>query len=403
MNGGKVAAANERRKSRMKALPKVELPFSLPVDPPGRRKKSKKKVAQWSQPTIRFILKNRSYLGEYQPHTGSVKLKTRKPMGPLIPDYYPRIMDNELWQAAHRKIKANSSGKKTHRMGDTNLFTSINRCGCCGTTGSLSVKQRSEGGPRKFRCRQAANGTGRCTYREVPAEDVELSVLMAIRDAIDPAAISRNLESTDKGKALMAERDELAERIQTSREEADSVENWAVENRVTGKMLEKAMADVEWHRREAEEAQAALDEVQETLTGMKEMNSGLVEMSKDLDGLLPWVVGGGPPVKVDTDAVAAEAPDLLNNPATLGMKLGEAVLQAIEVSRDDAPEKRKAARVLVKEMVRSVVGEIEIHLINEVYKITMADGRVFEGRILTMGKRQLSHVPGGLAIVRGGA
>jgi hypothetical protein len=56
----------------------------------------------WRTSHVAYLLANRSVLGEFQPHTG--KHPNRKPTGPPIPDYYPRVIEDELFYSVREGL-----------------------------------------------------------------------------------------------------------------------------------------------------------------------------------------------------------------------------------------------------------------------------------------------------------
>src|SRR5262249_42325355 len=64
---------------------------------------------QWERSYVRKILNNDAVRGVYQPCKGS---KKRVAVGEPIPDYYPRVIDDNLWGRAHKAME-----NRTHRSG----------------------------------------------------------------------------------------------------------------------------------------------------------------------------------------------------------------------------------------------------------------------------------------------
>jgi DNA invertase Pin-like site-specific DNA recombinase len=73
--------------------------------------------------SVQKILRNRAVLGEFQPMSG--RGKDRNPSGDVVTDYYPRIVDDELWSQA--QIALNNRGFAQGRKPKTanNLFVGI--------------------------------------------------------------------------------------------------------------------------------------------------------------------------------------------------------------------------------------------------------------------------------------
>jgi DNA invertase Pin-like site-specific DNA recombinase len=84
----------------------------------------------WQISTIKKILNNRELIGEYQPH--KLINGKRVPVGKPIPNYFPRIIDDDLFLSAN--VSLQSRKNKGGRVGKSisNLFTHIAKCGYCG-------------------------------------------------------------------------------------------------------------------------------------------------------------------------------------------------------------------------------------------------------------------------------
>jgi len=87
---------------------------------------------KWDQSTIHNMLCNRATVGEHQPK----QYRNRKefPIGAPIPNYYPAVIEESLFQAAQvarQKNLASGRGRKGRLI--TNLFAGIPTCAHCGS------------------------------------------------------------------------------------------------------------------------------------------------------------------------------------------------------------------------------------------------------------------------------
>ena len=93
-------------------LNKDEVP---PINPKG-----------WQISSLLFLLRSRSVLGEFQAHKGYGSRKDRIPQGEPIPDYYPRIIDDNLFYRVQAGLKRRT---RVHRGKPyatvPNLFTGL--------------------------------------------------------------------------------------------------------------------------------------------------------------------------------------------------------------------------------------------------------------------------------------
>ncbi|HDR17013.1 MAG TPA: recombinase family protein [Desulfobacteraceae bacterium] len=91
------------------------------------------KAGGWRKSYIEKILRNRSVIGEFQPHM--LIERKRQPIGEPIKDYFPPVIDSDLFHHVQGIIKANGKllGRGGGRIGKaTNLFTHLAKCGLCG-------------------------------------------------------------------------------------------------------------------------------------------------------------------------------------------------------------------------------------------------------------------------------
>lgn len=118
------------------------------------------KSTQWSATYIALISRNRAVIGQYQPH--HEKNRKRVPLGDPIPDYFPRIITDDLFYKVQALIDANS-----HNVGrsgkNRNLFSGLIKCGYCGHS-MVSIEKTSSNPNTKTRryyaCDKARLGLG---------------------------------------------------------------------------------------------------------------------------------------------------------------------------------------------------------------------------------------------------
>ena len=136
------------------------------------------KSTLWARTSVSRILTDKSVLGEYQPHIGKhggVGNKKRKPLGDSILDYYPQIIDEEIFYKAQiaRKSRAVGRGKLSNEH-FSNLFRSFIKCGHCdGKMEFLNKGTDKIRGGKYLTCANSKRG-GECTqnkhYKYLPLE-----------------------------------------------------------------------------------------------------------------------------------------------------------------------------------------------------------------------------------------
>jgi DNA invertase Pin-like site-specific DNA recombinase len=105
------------------------------------------KNSYWADSYVAKILYNRAVLGEYQPHTVRGKQK-RKPEGKPIPDYFPRIISDEVWHASRASLASRKTkGGRPPSHNFINLFQCLTRDAIGGGQFITSTRAvRAEGG-----------------------------------------------------------------------------------------------------------------------------------------------------------------------------------------------------------------------------------------------------------------
>ena len=84
-------------------------------------KRLRRRFNGWQFSYVRFLLRTRAVLGEYQPHRRERGLKRRSiPEGDPVKDYYPAVIDLISWQRAQARKKTATPGRVGARV--SNLF-----------------------------------------------------------------------------------------------------------------------------------------------------------------------------------------------------------------------------------------------------------------------------------------
>lgn len=174
----------------------------------------------WSATHLRRVLSSRSVLGEYQRHncvTGK-----RVPEGEPIADYYPAVIEPELFYRVKellsqtrvgkdgKELKGFTSGPKTNA---TNLFTGLAKCARCGSP--MHVKRSGLQQGKYFYvslvCSSATKGGG-CEYHTLQLPYVERAVLTLLWSKVVPSLAERD-DRPNKLQALQGEFKSVGEQI----------------------------------------------------------------------------------------------------------------------------------------------------------------------------------------------
>jgi DNA invertase Pin-like site-specific DNA recombinase len=159
----------------------------------------------WSKSSIRRILGDRAVLGEYQPHTGSHKRRDRKPVGDPIKDYYPRVIEDDLFYAAQSAIKKNSvqRGRKGNKV--TNLFTGLVKDS---TGASMTVVMKDD---LRLVSYEATRGRGQ--FISFPYEPFEVGILRWLKELRAEDVVTANMNVADQLAASQGRLNQVTDRI----------------------------------------------------------------------------------------------------------------------------------------------------------------------------------------------
>lgn len=150
----------------------------------------------WVVSYISKILNNRAVLGEFQPYQ-KVDGK-RKPVGAVIPNYFPRIIDDRqfLFVKSKRSKRASvGNGRKGTNL--SNLFTHIAKCDYCNSPMHFVNKGKGSKGGTYLKCSSAINGSG-CVKTSWRYTDFETSFLYFVRELDLSLAIASAKTKTEK-------------------------------------------------------------------------------------------------------------------------------------------------------------------------------------------------------------
>jgi Recombinase len=145
-------------------------------------------LKQWDHTTIDNMLRSRAVVGEFQPKSFVGGNNKGIPIGDPIPNYYPRIVDENTFnaaQSARRRNLASGRGRKGNTL--ANLFDGLTSCFYCGDP----VKFHRSSASKSLICSRALLLKS-CVRAAWSYENFERSVLNfvchpALADAIEPS------------------------------------------------------------------------------------------------------------------------------------------------------------------------------------------------------------------------
>lgn len=140
----------------------------------------------WHQSYVAKILANRAVIGEFQPAVRRDGKRTIE--GEPIEDYFPAIIDKELFYRAHQaKSQRQRNGAGRKGKGFSNLFSGLATCAYCGTSMTYDNKGSGPKGNQYLVCTNSKRRLG-CQGKRWKYADFEVSFLAFVTE-IDFASI----------------------------------------------------------------------------------------------------------------------------------------------------------------------------------------------------------------------
>ena len=131
----------------------------------------------WQHSAIGALIANRGVIGEYQHQSRA----TGEKIGDPISDYFPQIVDNELWQLAHDTRSERFMSVKGREVQHRNILEGVAVCAHCGSRMSMNRKTQSKKATYTYtylRCSQAELNAAGCHNRRMrPLERYETGIL----------------------------------------------------------------------------------------------------------------------------------------------------------------------------------------------------------------------------------
>lgn len=142
---------------------------------------------RWNATSVQDIVRGRAVLGEFKSHrVWEEEGKRRQKLMAVLPNYYPEVIEPELWERANRALRDRNKRKIRGNtgIGFPNLLKPIATCAHCGS--SMHVKNQRENNAskakyRRLRCAGRTEGT--CDNARSPRYDaIEEAILMFVRE-----------------------------------------------------------------------------------------------------------------------------------------------------------------------------------------------------------------------------
>lgn len=147
----------------------------------------------WARTSLARLVTTGAVIGHYQPHTGSAANRT--PEGNVIKDYYPPIINEDVYWAVFHRSKAMKGSNAVRHTKLNNLFSKIAKCACCGS--SMYYADKGCKTQIYLACSNRTRGLG-CSMPYMNYSQVEIVVLTLLARAgktlIEPTYSHSKLE-----------------------------------------------------------------------------------------------------------------------------------------------------------------------------------------------------------------
>lgn len=157
----------------------------------------------WQSSSVAKIVTSRAVIGEYQPHTGTHKARNRQPDGEPIPDYYPRVIEDEtFWRA--QKALSDRRGQTAGRRGKAgaHILRGLGKCGTCSGPMHVINKGKPPKGGIYLRCDRNKRHLGCDNQRAWRVDHLEDAVIRGL-GSIDIQAFASLDDATPKAEAKL--------------------------------------------------------------------------------------------------------------------------------------------------------------------------------------------------------
>lgn len=252
-------------------------------------KGNRNKTGGWRESYINKIIRNRAVIGEFQP------CSKRQPVGKPIKNYFPPVIDDDLFYQVQAHLQANSN-KNGNTGGNTgkasNLFVYVVKCGFCGSVMHFINKGKPPKGGKYLVC-DAARRLNTCSAKAVRYdeferlffdnfEELDISQLMPGKDETQVKLIELDKKVTANRQRINEFDNEIKNLSDSIRRTKDSRVREQLEKdmSITYDDKEKLEAEIKKIEQEIIELQQQMINLEESINQAKEVYD-LLESAQD--------------------------------------------------------------------------------------------------------------------------
>jgi DNA invertase Pin-like site-specific DNA recombinase len=163
----------------------------------------------WHNSLLNRLFANRALLGEFQPH---IKRDGKKvPEGEPISDYYPRVVDSDLFYAVRAVRSTIAQFPNRRDEHNYNYLQGLGRCECGGTWRRVNKQSGKQRGYAQYSCSNRQNGLSKC--ENLPAKYFDHHFIVALCKNIPDFLAKIRSSTVDQGAAISDELGDIESRL----------------------------------------------------------------------------------------------------------------------------------------------------------------------------------------------
>lgn len=211
----------------------------------------------WRTSYIKKLLHNEAVLGTYQPHTNAGGEK-RKAIQDPVPNYYPPIIERELFNAVQVRLAKNkTNGGQTGKV--CNVLRHLMRCAYCGGPMRFIDKGKPPKGAQYLECDNAARGVCCDRKHRVRYDEAERTVLAHCVGLKPEAILAQGDEHALIADGLKLKIDHLTQEISAAGQQLESLyeglakaTHEAVRANIVTRLEQLESNKAQWHKEHEE-------------------------------------------------------------------------------------------------------------------------------------------------------
>jgi hypothetical protein len=158
-------------------------------------------TCQWTDESVRALLKNVQYTGAYvsgksrQDYETGKLYKMRECDWIVIPDKHPAIISSDIYEQVQTMLRASKKRRKVGNAGKLYLSAKVIKCGCCG----YGLQYSAQANPPYYHCTHTMPlPDAKCHKMKINASELENALMTIIRKQAEVVIGSDDLSGFHK-------------------------------------------------------------------------------------------------------------------------------------------------------------------------------------------------------------